>query len=140
MRECRLVAVGGVDRRSDVYSLGATLWELLTLRPMFGATEQMPTPELMQRIQYEEPEPVRRHHVGVKADLEAIVLKCLAKSPKRRYPSAAALGEDLQRFLDGEPVAARILAEVADRVARLRTEGNGCPGASSPLMKAFLAA
>lgn len=45
----QVLAVGGLDRRSDVYNLGATLWELLTLRPMYGATDQMPTPELMRR-------------------------------------------------------------------------------------------
>src|SRR5439155_11127081 len=103
----QVMAVGSLDRRSDIYSLGATLWELLTLRPMFGATEQTPTPELMQRIQYEEPEPVRRYHKGVTRDLEAIVHKCLAKVPKRRYATAAELADDLQRFLDGESVSAR---------------------------------
>ena len=103
----QVLAVGGVDRRSDVYSLGASLWELLTLRPMFGASEQTPTPELMQRIQYEEPEPVRRHHPGIPRDLEAIVHKCLAKDPKRRYATAAELGEDLRRFLGDQPVQAR---------------------------------
>jgi serine/threonine protein kinase/WD40 repeat protein/tetratricopeptide (TPR) repeat protein len=103
----QVLAVGGVDLRTDVYSLGASLWELLTLRPMFGATEQTPTPELMQRIQYEEPDSVRRYHTGVTRDLEAIVHKCLAKDPKRRYATAAELADDLQRFLDGESVMAR---------------------------------
>src|SRR5262249_27915667 len=58
----QVLAVGGLDRRSDVYNLGATLWELLTLRPLFGATEQTPTPELMRRIQVEEPERPRKYH------------------------------------------------------------------------------
>jgi serine/threonine protein kinase/tetratricopeptide (TPR) repeat protein len=103
----QVLAVGTLDRRSDVYSLGATLWELLTLRPLYGADEQTPTPELMQRIQYQEPEPPRRHHAGVPADLEAIVLKSLEKDPKRRYATARELADDLGRFLRDEPVLAR---------------------------------
>ena len=55
-----MLAVGRLDRRSDVYSLGATLWELLTLRPLFGATEQTPTPELMLQDPVEDPERPRR--------------------------------------------------------------------------------
>jgi WD40 repeat protein/serine/threonine protein kinase len=103
----QVLAVGTLDRRSDVYSLGATLWELLTLRPLYGATEQMPTPELMEKIQREEPERPRRHHPRIARDLEAIVLKCLEKDPKRRYSRARELAEDLQRFQNGEPVQAR---------------------------------
>src|SRR5207302_9558969 len=68
----QVLAVGGLDRRSDIYNLGATLWELLTLRPMFNATEQTPTPELMRRIQIEEPERPRKYHPGLGRDLEAI--------------------------------------------------------------------
>src|SRR5205085_2637829 len=52
----QVMSAGRLDRRSDVYSLGATLWELLTLRPLYGATEQTPTPDLMQRIQFKDPE------------------------------------------------------------------------------------
>jgi serine/threonine protein kinase/WD40 repeat protein/tetratricopeptide (TPR) repeat protein len=103
----QIMAVGSVDRRSDVYSLGASLWELLTLRPMFGANDETPWPELARRIQFEEPEPVRRYHIGLRRDLEAIVHKCLAKDPRRRYASAADLAADLQRFLDNESVLAR---------------------------------
>ncbi len=66
-----------LDRRSDVYSLGATLWELLTLRPLFGATDQMPMPELMLKIQHVDPERPRQLNPRVPQDLEAIVLKCL---------------------------------------------------------------
>ncbi len=103
----QILAVGQVDRRADVYSLGATLWELLTLRPMYGADEQMPTPELMRRIQYTEAEPVRKHHRGIPRNLEAILARCLEKDAGRRYASAGDLAEDLRRFLHGEPVQAR---------------------------------
>jgi WD40 repeat protein/serine/threonine protein kinase len=100
-------AVGGLDRRSDVYAMGATLWELLTLQPLYGATDETPSPELMRRIQYEEPERLRQRHPGLPRDLEAVVHKCLEKDPARRYSTAAELAEDLRRFLDGEPVRAR---------------------------------
>jgi serine/threonine protein kinase len=96
-----------IDGRSDVYSLGVTLWELLTLRPMYGATEQTPYTEIVQRIMVGEAEGVRRYNREVPKDMEAIVLKCLAKNREQRYASARALAEDLERFLNGKPVAAR---------------------------------
>ena len=76
----QVLAATRVDRRSDVYSLGATLWELLTLRPLFGATEETPTPELMLRDPVM-PNPSARGGINpaVPRDLEAIVLKCLEK-------------------------------------------------------------
>jgi eukaryotic-like serine/threonine-protein kinase len=103
----QVLAVGGLDRRTDVYSLGATLWELLTLRPMFGANESTPGPELMRRIQYEEVERPRRYHPHLARDLEAIVLKCLEKNPDKRYGTAHELAQDLDRYLHGEVVQAR---------------------------------
>ena len=96
-----------LDRRADVYSLGATLWELLTLRPLYGATDQTPTPELMLKIQTTDPERVRKHNPRAPADLEAIVARCLEKDRARRYATAAELAADLRRFLEGPPIACR---------------------------------
>ena len=96
-----------LDRRADVYSLGATLWELLMLRPLYGATDQTPTPELMLKIQTTDPERVRKHNPRVPADLEAIVARCLEKDRARRYATAAELAADLGRWQRNEPVRAR---------------------------------
>jgi serine/threonine protein kinase/tetratricopeptide (TPR) repeat protein len=93
-----------LDHRTDVYSLGATLYELLTLRPAFdGRTRQ----EALRQILTEEPKPPRRLYPGIPADLETVVLKALEKTPADRYATAGALAEDLRRFLADEPVRAR---------------------------------
>src|SRR5262249_7990331 len=91
-----------LDRRSDVYRLGAPPRELLTLRPLFGATDQTPTPELMLQIQHTDPQRPRQLNPRVPEDLEAVVLKCLEKDRARRYATAGELAADLSRWLRGD--------------------------------------
>lgn len=93
-----------LDRRTDVYSLGATLYELLADKPPFtGAT----VVDVMVKLVSDEPESLCKPGRTIPRDLETIVMKCLEKDPLRRYDSAKALAEDLQRYLDGEPIAGR---------------------------------
>jgi serine/threonine protein kinase/WD40 repeat protein len=108
---------GHADARSDVYALGATLYELLALRPAFDDTDRL---RLLDRIGREDPPPPRRHDPRIPRDLETIVLKAMARSAAGRYPSAAAMAEDLRRFLADRPVKARRTspAEVAWRWVR----------------------
>jgi WD40 repeat protein/serine/threonine protein kinase len=95
---------GEGDGRADVYALGLTLYELLTLRPAFDSHDRL---KLIEQIKAEDPSRPRALDPRIPRDLETIVLKAIAKGPKDRYPSADALGEDLRRFLADEPIKAR---------------------------------
>jgi serine/threonine protein kinase len=84
-----------IDHRTDVYSLGATLYELLTLQPVFPGTDRQ---EVLRQIAFEEPATLRTLNKAVPAELETIVLKALEKSPAERYATAQELADDLRRF------------------------------------------
>ena len=96
--------VRAVDRRSDVYSLGATLYELLTAHPPFEAESLATALDLV--LNHDPPAP-RRLVPSLPVDVETITLKCLNKDPAERYASAKALADDITRYLDGDPILGR---------------------------------
>jgi tetratricopeptide (TPR) repeat protein len=98
-----------VDGRSDLYSIGVILYQLLTGELPFRGVTRM----LLEQVQYDEPRPPRRLNDKIPRDLETITLKCLAKEPERRYPTADELAADLRRWVAGEPIHARPVGRVA---------------------------
>jgi serine/threonine protein kinase/WD40 repeat protein len=95
---------GKSDRRGDIYSLGATLYELLALQPAFEETDHI---RLLERIRNDAPLPPRQLDRDIPRDIETIVLKALAKDPAHRFASAGDLAGELRRFIDGRPILSR---------------------------------
>jgi WD40 repeat protein/serine/threonine protein kinase len=93
-----------VDARTDVYSLGVTLYELLTLEPAYNGRNRE---EVLRQIAFEEPSLPSRLNPSVPAELETIVLKAMAKNPEERYATAQELADDLRRFLEDKPINAK---------------------------------
>ncbi|WP_165234014.1 protein kinase domain-containing protein [Aquisphaera insulae] len=118
---------GAVDGRSDIHALGATLYEMLTLRPVFEGDDRA---ELLIRISSEEPRFARRADAAIPPDLKTIVLTTLAKDPADRYATAGELAADLERFLADRPIRARpsTLAARAIRWSRRRWKAMAAAG------------
>lgn len=106
-----------VGPASDVYALGAILYEILTGRPPFRGESDV---ETVRQVCDVEPVPPRRLRPGLPRDLDTVGLKCLEKDPNRRYPSAAALADDLRRVVAGRPTVARPVGVVGRTIRLVR--------------------
>jgi serine/threonine protein kinase/Flp pilus assembly protein TadD len=106
-----------IDQRTDVYSLGATFYELLTLQPIFTGNDRQ---ELLRQLAFDEPRRPRRLNRAIPTELETIVLKALEKKPQDRYTTARDFADDLHRYLEDRPIQARRPSwrQVATRWAR----------------------
>ncbi len=126
-------AIAELDQRSDVYSLGATMYALFTGVPPFP---QGAGADTLWRVVHEEPLRLRRRSPEIPRDLETVIMTCLEKEPSRRYPDAAALAEDLERYLRGEPVRARPVGPVGRLLRKVRRR----PGFASAVAAAVVIA
>lgn len=111
---------GKIGPRSDVYSVGAMLYEMLTGRPPFQADNRL---EILMEVQQDDPVLPRRLNPQIPRDLEMICLKCLEKNPQHRYLSARELADDLDRFLNGDSISISSL-RLFDRLVRTLERGH----------------
>ena len=108
-----------VDRRADVYGIGATLYDVIAGEVPFSGSTRL---ETLMHVLTEEPRPLRHLDLRIPVDLETIVTTCMEKDPQRRYASARALADDLRRYLAGERIVARrsgLVSRVSNFVRRL---------------------
>jgi serine/threonine-protein kinase len=128
--EQALAKRGYLDHRTDIYSLGITLYELLTLRPPIEGTDRQ---ELLRRIAQDEPIAPGRHDPSIPRELETIVLKAMSKEPESRYATARELADDLRRFLEHKPIKAR-RPSLWDRTLKLCRRHSGVVSAAFVLL------
>ncbi len=128
---------GIVDQRTDVYSLGATLYELATLRPAFDGLDRQ---ELLRKLTLDEPSAPRRLEPALPRDLETIILKAMAKEPSGRYATARELADDLVRFLDDRAIHARRPTPLERLTRRARRHRTAVASAAATLILASTAA
>jgi eukaryotic-like serine/threonine-protein kinase len=125
---------GNTDPRGDIYALGATLYELLTLRPAFDGPSHA---ELVQQIREHTPVPLRQHDRRIPRDLDTIVLKCMAKDPADRFATAGELRDELERFRESRPIRSRPVSS-AERLWRWCKRKPGLAGLAASLAAAVL--
>src|SRR5262249_22591206 len=123
-----------IDHRTDIYSLGASLYEMLALRPPFvGKTHQ----DTLGQIMFQDAPPLRPRNPRIPRDLEVMVMKCLEKEPGSRYSTAEALAQDLRRFVRGDPIEARPLSPWQKAARRARRHRWVIAGAACLLLLAL---
>lgn len=125
-----------IDARADIYSLGSSLYQLLTGRPPFKAAD---LPETLRQVLHQEPVPPRSLNQELDRDLDTICLKCLEKEPQSRYQTAEELAADLESYLHGEPIAARPVGPVR-RWIKWSRRNRGLAAATSAAVLGLVAA